>query len=285
MSFTEISSQKLGEHEKCKQCHAGSTVSFNWQYIAKSKLAEMPKSKSVFINQEALKSGCLYKCKSCEANWYLDEDKETMSFVEDSLLPLIYAWNNSSLSLIQAHLNTLFTIGHTPYDLYGNGSQYVQFPCKVETISGEVIELAIVSFQKHAPFESWRNYKLASEISKITPSQFALPIDIRKESAKAAEIRMGFAPTIVKLSNHKKVILNWTQNFIKMKGVNTSETRLCKERIDTENMPDIYNLDDDIIYFTVDPEPFVQAAFQSTQPQESKVSFSEKIIKFLGFSK
>jgi hypothetical protein len=285
MSFTEISSQKLGEHEQCAQCHAGNTVSVNWQYLSQSKLSGIPKSKSIFINQEALKSGCLYQCKSCSSNWYLDEDKETMSFVENSLLPLIRKWNDSTISLSQSHLKALLDIKQTPYDLYGNGSQYVQFPCEIKTTSGEVIPLAIVSFQKHPPFESWRNNKLATDIREISPSQFALPFEIREETSKAAEIRMGFAPTVVKLSNNEKVILNWTQSFIKMKGINTSETKLCKERIDTENMPDIYNLDSNITYFIVDPDPFVQAAFKSTPSQENRVSFSEKVINFFRLSK
>ena len=176
-----------------------------------------------------------------------------MNHVKDEKLNIIGVWSNSEQKLSIEQSEVLRAIGSTPPDLYGNGSKFVQTPCQIKTKDGEIFECAIVSVQEHAPFEDWRNYMLASEIEEISPSPYALPLEVRLATTQADEIRMGFAPTIVELSNGKRMILNWTTNFLKVAGVESPATKVCSERVSTSNMPEIYQAKEKTVYFIADP--------------------------------
>jgi len=253
MSIEQISSRQLGRNTKCRLCQAGSTISFNWQYALKNSKSDLPKIKNLYVNPQKLKTGTLYQCKSCGAHWYLDADKQLMNFVQEEKLDVISRWSETNLKLKAGHILALNNIGETPPDLYGNGSKCRETPCQVKTKNGDLFECAIVTIQSHAPFEEWREYKLASEIEEISESAYALPLDVRLATTQADEIRMGFAPTIVELSNGERSILNLTTNFLKINGISTSESKVCSERIKTSNMPPIYQAAEKVVYFVADP--------------------------------
>jgi hypothetical protein len=64
---------------------------------------------------------------------------------------------------------------------------------------------------------------------------------------------MGFAPTLVKLSNGKRLVLNWATNFLIMKGVEAGATKVCDEHVHISNMPEVYRHLEKIVYFIADP--------------------------------
>ncbi len=253
MLITQLSTKQLGKDAKCQLCKAGSIISFNWQYAQKNENTDLPKDKSIYLNPVPLKSGTLFECKACGAHWYLDSEERFMNHVKESKIPLIHEWSSSVILLTEAQKSALNQIGSTSR-YGGSGSQFNETPCSVKTRSGEVLELSIITIQKHAPFEDWRSYRLASEIEEITPSQYVLPLDVRKATSQAKEIRMGFAPTLVSLSNDQKLVLDYAQIFLKKPGVKANETKVCKRRINLSAMPEVYSLNENVVYFIADPE-------------------------------
>jgi hypothetical protein len=253
MSNTQLSAGHLGKDITCQLCKAGGTASFNWQYVQKNDDFDLPRDKSIYINHLPLKSGTLFECKACGTHWYLDSEEHFMNHVKESKIQLIHEWSSSVILFTEAQKSILGQIGSTLLHGY-YGSQSNETPCSVKTKSGEVLDLSIITIQKHAPFEDWRSYRLASEIEEITPSQYALPLKVRKATSQAGEIRMGFAPTLVSLSNNQELILHWGQTFLKKTGVKANETKVCKRRINLSNMPEVYSLNEEVVYFIADPE-------------------------------
>lgn len=271
MSIEKISSRQIGKEAKCSFCQAGSTISFSWQYALKNSKSDLPKNKELYINPQKLKTGTLFQCNSCGAHWYLDADEQFMNHVKEEKLDIINSWSDTSLKLSADQIEALNSIGMTPPDLYGNGSKFKETPCQVKTKNGELFECAIVTIQSHAPFEEWREYRLSSEIEEISISPYALPLDVRLATTQADEIGMGFAPTLVELSNDQGMVLNWTNNFLKIKGVNTSDTKVSKGRANTSNMPAIYQSTEKVIYFVVDPIPYENNATNKALNEDAKM--------------
>lgn len=279
MTIEEISTRQIGKEANCSFCQAGGTISFNWQYNLKNSKSVLPKNKDFYVNPIKLKKGTLFQCRSCESHWYLDSDELFMNHVKDEKLETIKLWSGSDQKLTSDQSEALKQIGSTPPDLYGNGSKFIETPCQVKTKVGEIVECAIVSIQSHAPLEDWRNYRLASEIEEISASKYALPLEVRLATTQAEEISMGFAPTLVQLSNAEKMFLNWTTNFLKVAGVETAETKICNVRDNTSNMPEIYQAKDKVLYFIVDPVNQETNAFNEGN---KKPSLLRKLKGFFG---
>lgn len=217
---------------------------------------------------ERLRWGALFKCKACDQPWYLDEDG-IMNFVPRDRLPLIREWNAHQIVLLPKHVRDLERIGRTPPDIYGNGAQFHETPCGVATKSGERIDLAIISLQRHAPFENHLQYRLASDIDEIYASPYALPLPVRIATAKADEISMGFAPTLIEEPDGKLVTLNGRQNFFVSESCKASDVALAEHRSGMKAPPEIYLLQKEVTYFVADWEVKGQG---KTQP--SNLSFN-----------
>lgn len=283
MSLLQVSSSRLGRTPDCPDCETGSLVSFNWKYAKKESRPDRIRDLSVFIVDRQLRWGALYRCKTCNKSWYLDGDAEFMNFVEEDRLPLIKQWNEHQIYLSLEQDATLDKIGRTPPDHYGNGANFHETPCTVITKSGERVDLAIISRQKHPPFEDWRQYRLASEIDEIFPSPFALPLAVRMATSVADEIRMGFAPTLVEMPNGNSVVLNWRHNFIVRSDCNAGDVVLSQRRINMDTSPEIYSSPKNIIYFVADwPEKLnQQKSVSSADLPEPKSGILRKISRYL----
>ncbi len=193
MTIEILSTERIGYGGDCRLCGTGRLTSFNWPHAQKH-----PEALNLYVYEfsKKLRTGSLFKCKSCNHPWYLDENELFMHSVPMERLKLIEEWNAKPIILSAEHTHILKEIGATPPDVYGNGRQYAQTPCKVITKSDEVFSFAIISQQQHAPFEEYRKYRLASEIQDIQASPFALALEVRLATTQAEEIRNGFA------SNH-----------------------------------------------------------------------------------
>jgi len=178
-----------------------------------------------------------------------------MNFVPRDRLPLIQDWNRQPISLRSEHVSEIRRIGRTPPDLYGNGSQYHETPCAVTTDQGERFELAIVSLQRHPPFEDWRTCRLATDIARIGPSPYTLPLAVRVASSQADEIRMGLAPTLVEAPDGVLLTLNWTQSFLVREGCPSSEVVLSNKPVNLKKLPPVYSQPKEVVYFVADPIP------------------------------
>ena len=241
----------VGESLFCNTCEAGLMEMFNWKMAGEGE-SDLPNVKEDFVHLKPMKSGELYECKVCSAKWYVDGDGILAHFINASQLPSLMAWDNSKVDLTAEQRSTLHKIGNTSSDTHGNSSQYEEYPCTVETTDGEKIDIAVVSIQLTAPLRRSQNSRLASDIKSIEPSPYALPLNVRQATCEAEEVAMDFAPTLITLSNGEKRILNWTQHFLMIPGVDASATKVCSDAYNYKNMPEEYRLEDEIIYFVAD---------------------------------
>ena len=252
MSFVQVSSSRLGHRTSCPSCGAGGLISFDWEYAKTSRSPEHRRDLSVFVRPRELRYGVLYECVLCRHPWYLCGEPAFMNFVPPERLELIEKWNEHPIILRQEPSAQLGAIGRTPPDQYGNGRQFHETPCAITTVSGEQINLAIVSVQRHAPFEEWRDCRLASDIAAVHPSPYALPLTVRAASSQADEIRMGFAPTMIEAPNGELLALNGTQNFLVSSRCKASEVVVSNRRLDWSNSPALHGRPDGIVYFVAD---------------------------------
>ncbi len=252
MSLLQISSSRLGRSPNCKNCGSGSTISFNWEYAKTTTRPEDQRDLSVFVEPKALRYGVLYKCRSCGQPWYLCGDPAFMNFVPMERLPIIERWNEQPIVLPTEFTECLAVIGATPPDIYGNRSQFQETPCAVTTIDGQEIDMAVISIQRHAPFEEWRKYDFATEIASVSLSPYALSLAVRVASSKAHEVRMGFAPTLVETGDGEVVTLNGTQNFFVWRNCKAGDVVVSQRRFDWTTAPPVYNGAKNVVYFIAD---------------------------------
>jgi hypothetical protein len=255
MSILQVSSRRIGREPDCTLCGAGSTISFNWKYATTAARPESKLDSLVFIEPQPLRYGTLFRCRSCGQPWYLDGEQQFMNFMPRDRLPLIQDWNRQPIALRSEHVSELRKIGRTPPDLYGNGAQFHETPCAVTAGRGERFELAIVSLERHPPFEDWRTCRLATEIARIEPSPYALPLAIRVASSQAEEMRMGLAPTLVEAPDGALLTLNSTQSFLVREGCPSSEVVLSNRQVNLKKLPPVYSRPEGIVYFVADPIP------------------------------
>ncbi|MGH8301730.1 MAG: hypothetical protein ACRET5_09730, partial [Steroidobacteraceae bacterium] len=134
----------------------------------------------------------------------------------------------------------------------GSSRHCQETPCSVTTLDGEQIDLAIVSRQRHAPFEEWRDCRLASEIAAVRPSPHALPLAVRIASSRADEVRMGFSPTVIDLPGGEWLALNGRASFLVWPGCKSSEAVVSSREVDWMQPPPVYR-EPKPIYFVADP--------------------------------
>lgn len=176
-AFTVLGTSRLGVEPRCTACGAGATTYFNWRYAQERRSEEDLERIALFEPWQSLRKGSLYRCRTCQASWHLDNLATRMTHVEDSRLSLVLDWNAGPINL-PAHLASVIEeIGPTPPDVYGNGLERRVTPCAVQTTSGEVVERAMVCVQPDAPVEDWMRFRLGSEIASIRPSKNALPVE------------------------------------------------------------------------------------------------------------
>lgn len=175
-----------------------------------------------------------------------------MQFVSSERLELVEKWDKAPIRLSASQMVELEDIGCTPPDVYGNGVQFQETPCLVVTKDGETIDLAVVSLQRHAPIEQWRPYRLASDIEEIRLSPFALPLAVRRATARAEEIRMGFSPTLVILPSGEELALNGTNHFLVWNGCDASRVQLSHRGFDMRTPDKVYGGHSGVVYFVAD---------------------------------
>ena len=73
----------------------------------------------------------------------------------------------------------------------------------------------------------------------ITVSPFALPKTVRHACNWSREIRMGFAPTLLKLSNGEQIIANGELSFIDINQVDATQTNVGKLPESMNKLPSV----------------------------------------------
>jgi hypothetical protein len=282
---TEISSFGYNREPKCIHCRAGETISFNWLLARTANRPEVPRDLSVFVRETKLRQGMLLRCNICSRPWYLDEQEAFAHTIAEGRLPLVLEWTERPLQLNDVEIAALRSIGRASARLYGGGLSCHKTPCAVMTALGERIDRAIISQQQHPPIEEWRRYRLASEITEIYPSPCALPFEVRKATANAQEVRMGFAPTIIVFPNGRKFTLNGTANFFEMPGCDATQIAVTGESY-WPDRPPVYQQPADVTYFVADwdgeDNPGLVSSRPSIQPADA-MCWQSRLWRLLRF--
>jgi hypothetical protein len=197
-----------------------------------------------------------------------------MTYVDAERLELVFAWDSASIMLSADVSSKLEEIGPTPPDVYGNGAERRVTPCAVETSSGEVFELAMICVQTDAPVQAHLNFRLGSDIARVAESSFALPLDVRRASSQAHEMRMGFYPSLIQMPDGRKFVLNGKTSFMAIDGYCAKDATVASGSYFQEQPPPRFvETPMTIVYFIVDGEPgwvTEEPATQATQRPSPK---------------
>lgn len=173
---------------------------------------------------EPLKFGHLYQCEKCKQFWFLHEHRQMMSRVYPEYMPLVRYWNQNKLKVNESILKILYDIGGVP-DYYKG---YISIPCSVRNAAGNTHDKALIMISKQPPYSLPELQKIhwAEEIDAVSPSPFALPIDVRRISAEKREEAMGFAPVGVMDGEGTEYTLGSESQFFDHNGIKGEEIHL-----------------------------------------------------------
>jgi hypothetical protein len=229
MTTEVISSRSLADlpRPKCKVCDDPPHAAFNWQYAQENRGQELHALFDQLKQVKDLKFGHLYACRLCGLNWVLDDDRYTMTRVPPDRQGVLNEWNENQLPIEQEQLRVLDAIGGTAPKCWMGHDRVVEIPCAITTGSGERIDPAVVWITKRPPIDDVTSrIRLYQNIAAVEPSQFALPMDLRRATVLAHEVRMGLAPTRVVATNGTPFVLHWATSLFYQNGIHGSEIRL-----------------------------------------------------------
>lgn len=254
-AFTSVSTSRLGAEPTCETCRAGGVVSFNWDFAQERGSAEDLDRVAPFVPWKDLRRGTLFRCNVCGQVWHLDGGGQIMTHVADERLPLVLQWNEEPIALTEDLQARLEQIGPTPPDVYGNWSDRRVTPCRVATITGEVVDPAMVCVQLEAPIQVGMDFRLGNEVADVTESEFALPLDVRLASSRAEEMRNGFSPSLIQMPDGNRFVLNGMTSFMAEQGYKAGDARTALGNYFGEDPPPAFVREPAVTYFVVDGDP------------------------------
>ena len=235
MNIEFISSRPLKDSPQpgCKVCDNPPHTAFNWRYAQEDR---DPHLHSLYIQLKEVKSlklGHLYVCQLCGLNWVLDHDGYAMTRVPPDRRDILNEWNETQLPIEQEQLRVLDDIGGTAARYCMSHDPVVAIPCAISTRSGERIDPALLWITQRPPVDDFTTrIRLYQDIGAVEPSQFALPMDVRRATFLAPEVSMGFSPTRVVATNGTPFVLHWGASLFRQGGITGNEIRLSAKRFD-----------------------------------------------------
>ena len=212
----------------CPICDgADRTVRFNWRLSSETSQGEFKKYTRTLLEKNPLKVGFLFECPTCGQQWYLDGLREMMTVIPRNKTALIEKWNASPLFLSSDLFKKAKSIGATPVHQNSTERNYAEVPCKVLTRKGENIDKCLLLFRNGPPLESYgRAIGFIQDIADLTPSDYALPFEVRAASSQSKETRTGSALTPVESNQGVRFNLNWAVNFFDKKNIQGKDIHL-----------------------------------------------------------
>ncbi len=233
MNIEIISSRSSADspRPKCKVCDDPPHLAFNWQYAQENKGHELHALFDQLKQVKSLKFGHLYACRLCGLYWVLDDGRYAMTRVPHDRRDILHEWNENQLTIDQEQLTVLDAIGGTGPKYWMGHDRVIAIPCAIRTRSGERIDPAVVWITKRPPIDDIPSrVRLYRNIGAVEASRFALPMDVRRATVLANEIRMGFSPTRVVAANGTPFVLHWSTSLLNQNGITGSEIRLSAKR-------------------------------------------------------
>lgn len=186
---------------------------FNWRMAKDDRDSEMHLATRILVPEMKLRVGAEYRCSNCRARFYLDSQQLMMASIASHEEVLFDRWANAPLVPSEEMLKTLASIKEVPTDLYGNGADKIDFPCRCTTKDGQEIDFCIVRFCE-TPLDVYaKRVLLLSEIVSVSPSEFTLPPKVILASTRLDEIGMGYSPGYLHSPDGKVFAINGTTVF------------------------------------------------------------------------
>jgi len=157
-----------------------------------------------------------YKCDKCETLWVLADNAQSISKVVRNEL---YAkWKSQSWIPTISQMEILNQIIGAP-DYY---EKDVYFPCKIRLPNGLRVQKAILIATTGDCFGKFpidQNVTILDDSHGISPSDYALPANVRAATMVAREKSMGYAPVNVKDTSGNRYTLSSQMHFFEKNGV------------------------------------------------------------------
>jgi len=199
---------------------------FNVSAANDPQFKEIKLIKDSFIFKEEKSFGKIYQRNDNKDYWYIDVERTIARFITEEQLNLFVKWEEEDLLPSESQFEILSSIGGLPSGKYSIEPKSLRFPAQITIANGQDIDLCIICFTKSPPFQRhFKNLILLNDISKITPSDLALPHDLRLSSILADEIRMSFSPFSVQTTTGEILTYNGVTQFAstgKIKGADVS---------------------------------------------------------------
>ena len=157
-----------------------------------------------------------YRCDKCETLWILAEKAE---FINKVVRTELYAkWKSQSWLPTSSQMAVLNKIVGAR-DYYGKN---MYFPCEVRQSNGLRVKKAIITATTGDCFGRFpldQEVIILDDSYRISPSDYALPADVRAATMIAVEKSMGYAPVNVKDINGKQYTLSNQMHFFEVDGI------------------------------------------------------------------
>jgi hypothetical protein len=164
-----------------------------------------------------------YKCGKCETLWVLAENAQFMSKVVRK--ELYEKWKSRPWLPTSSQMAILKQVVGAP-DYYEKNKY---FPCKITLPTGVQIQKAILIATTGDCFGKFpldRDVTILTESHGISPSDYALPAEVRAATMVAREKSMGYAPVNVKDTRGNRYTLSNPMHFFEKNGVRGTEVIL-----------------------------------------------------------
>jgi len=250
-----ISSERLDDSTGlCSICDARPVTMFNWRLASSRGEPELKALRKHLEVDMKLKSGKLLRCGLCGQGWYLDAADTMATRVPRNRESLLRDWNARSLVLSPDHRAAVSAIGAIGADHYGNGRGYLHVPCAIDWAEGTTSDPCMLLITGLPPIsETQEHVRLFEEVANLHPSDFALPLDVRRATRMADELHMGWAPTWVEDPIGRILMLNWSADVFEYEGIRGKDIRLTRKRwTASEHPPSVSEPRDRIVYVYAD---------------------------------
>lgn len=161
-----------------------------------------------------------YKCDKCETLWVLADNAQFVSKVDR--IDLYTKWKSQPWVPSISQMEVLHQIKGAP-DYY---EKNIYFPCAVTLPNGLRIKKAILTATTGDCFGKFpinHNVSILDDAHEITPSEYALPANVRSATMVAREKSMGYAPINVRDSRGNRYTLSSQMYFFEKDGVRGPE--------------------------------------------------------------
>ena len=161
-----------------------------------------------------------YKCDKCETLWVLADNAQFVSKVDRT--DLYRKWKSQTWRPSISQMEILDQIAGAA-DYYKTN---VYFPCAITLPNGQRIEKAILTATTGDCFKKFplnKNVSLLDDGHEVSPSDYALPAEVRSATMVAQEKSMGYAPVNVRDSRGNRYTLSSQMHFFEKNGVRGPE--------------------------------------------------------------